>query len=133
MNSFVNGIANPNAFRDNMQKFIVDNGIIGTAAGVCIAVSTKDTIQSFVNDVIMPSIYFLLVSMNTPFFSKTLSAKHAIDFPKFFIQFVSWIFVCVITFIFIRVAFGTLFGVSHNSKPDTTAAIAVAATTPTKK
>jgi hypothetical protein len=43
------------------------------------------------------------------------------------------IFVCVITFIFIRVAFGTLFGVNHNSKPDTTAAIAVAATTPPKK
>ena len=109
-----------------MQKFIVDNGIIGTAAGVCIAISTKDTIQSFVNDIIMPSIYLLLVSLNTPLFSKTLSTKHAIDVPKFVIQFVSWIFVCIITFIFIRVAFGTLFGVSDHSKPDTTAAVAVA-------
>lgn len=131
MSSFVSGIANPNEFRDNMQKFIVDNGIIGTAAGVCIAVSTKDTIQSFVNDVIMPTIYFSLVSLNTPFFNKTLATKHVIDFPKFLIQFVSWIFVCIITFIFIRVAFGTLFGV-NSSKPNTTATIAVAATT-TKK
>jgi len=132
MNNFVNGIVNPNEFRDNMKKFIVDNGIIGTAAGVCIAVSTKDTIQSFVNDVIMPSIYFLLVSMNTSLFSKTLSTKHVIDIPKFAIQFVTWIFVCIITFIFIRVAFGTLFGVHNISKPDTTAVAAVAATT-TKK
>ena len=65
----INGVVNPNALRNNMKKFIIDNGIIGTAAGVCIAIATKDVVQSFVNDVIMPSIYLLLVSMNVAYFS----------------------------------------------------------------
>ena len=124
----------PNAFRDQMKKFIVDNGIIGTAAGVCIAVSTKDTIQSFVGDVIMPAIYLLLVTLNSSYFSKSLLGKHTIDFPKFLNQFVSWIFVVIMTFLFVRIAFGNLFGVDGNtvSEPDKTATIAAVATSNNK-
>jgi large-conductance mechanosensitive channel len=121
------GIINPNVFRDQMKKFIVDNGIIGTAAGVCIAVSTKDTIQSFVGDIIMPAIYLLLVTLNSTYFSKSLLGKHTIDFPKFLNQFVSWIFVVIMTFVFVRIAFGNLFGVHDSttiSEPDKTAVIA---------
>jgi large-conductance mechanosensitive channel len=133
----VNGMANavnPNVFRDQMKKFIIDNGIIGTAAGVCIAVSTKDTIQSFVNDVIMPSIYLLLVSMNSPLFSKSLLQKQHIDFPKFFNQFISWIFVVIMTFFFVRFAFGNLFGVVDASVADKKAvAGSIAASNVTKK
>ena len=118
-----------NVFRDQMKQFIVDNGIIGTAAGVCIAVSTKDTIQSFVGDVIMPAIYLLLVTMNSTYFSKSLLGKHTIDFPKFLNQFISWIFVVIMTFLFVRIAFGNLFGVDGTaiSEPDKTATIAAAA------
>lgn len=119
---------NPNAFRNNMQKFIVDNGIVGTAAGVCIAISTKDVVQSFVNDIIMPAIYLLLVTLNAAHFSKSLSIKHAIDFPHFINQFVSWIFVVIITFLFVKFAFGMLFGASGEipSTPDKVASAAVA-------
>ena len=126
-----NGMINPNVFRDQMKKFIVDNGIIGTAAGVCIAVSTKDTIQSFVGDIIMPAIYLLLVTLNSSYFSKSLLGKHTVDFPKFLNQFVSWIFVVIMTFLFVRVAFGNLFGVDVNavSEPDKTATIAAAVVT----
>ena len=128
------GMINPNAFRDQMKKFIVDNGIIGTAAGVCIAVSTKDTIQSFVGDIIMPAIYLLLVTLNSPYFSKSLLGKHTIDFPKFLNQFVSWIFVVIMTFVFVRIAFGNLFGVDENTEsvPDKTATIAAVATSNNK-
>jgi large-conductance mechanosensitive channel len=124
----ITGVVNPNAFRNNMQKFIVDNGIIGTAAGVSIAISTKDVVQSFVNDIIMPSIYLLLVNMNASYFSKSLSGKHAIDFPHFINQFVTWVFVVIITFLFIKFAFGLLFGANGEppSTPDKAAAAAVA-------
>lgn len=134
VHGMTNGMINPNAFRDQMKKFIVDNGIIGTAAGVCIAVSTKDTIQSFVGDVIMPAIYLLLVTMNSSYFSKSLVGKHTIDFPKFLNQFVSWIFVVIMTFLFVRIAFGNLFGVDGNatSVPDKTAIIAAVATSNNK-
>jgi large-conductance mechanosensitive channel len=127
--NMVHGMINPNVFRDQMKKFIIDNGIIGTAAGVCIAVSTKDTIQSFVGDIIMPAIYLLLVTLNSSYFSKSLLGKHTIDFPKFLNQFVSWIFVVIMTFLFVRIAFGNLFGVDGNaiSEPDKTATIAAVA------
>ena len=134
VHGMTNGMINPNVFRDQMKKFIVDNGIIGTAAGVCIAVSTKDTIQSFVGDIIMPAIYLLLVTMNSPYFSKSLLNKHTIDFPKFLNQFVSWIFVVIMTFLFVRIAFGNLFGVDGNtaSVQDKTATIAAVATSNNK-
>lgn len=129
------GMINPNVFRDQMKKFIVDNGIIGTAAGVCIAVSTKDTIQSFVGDIIMPAIYLLLVTLNSSYFSKSLLGKHSIDFPKFLNQFVSWIFVVIMTFVFVRIAFGNLFGVHDStvSEPDKTAVIAAVTTSSNNK
>ena len=122
------GMVDPNAFRNNMTKFIVDNGIVGTAAGVCIAISTKDVVQSFVNDIIMPAIYLLFVTMNASYFSKTLSGKHSIDFPHFINQFVSWIFVVIITFLFVKFAFGMLFGTNGEptSTPDKAASAAVA-------
>ena len=47
-----------------MKKFIIDNNIVGTSAGVCIALATKDGIQSFVGDIVMPSIVMLLHSLN---------------------------------------------------------------------
>lgn len=132
--NMVHGMINPNVFRDQMKKFIIDNGIIGTAAGVCIAVSTKDTIQSFVGDIIMPAIYLLLVTLNSSYFSKSLLGKHTIDFPKFLNQFVSWIFVVIMTFVFVRIAFGNLFGVHDStvSEPDKTATIAAVASSNNK-
>jgi large-conductance mechanosensitive channel len=133
VHGMTNGMINPNVFRDQMKKFIVDNGIIGTAAGVCIAVSTKDTIQSFVGDIIMPAIYLLLVTLNSSYFSKSLLGKHSIDFPKFLNQFVSWIFVVIMTFLFVRIAFGNLFGVHDSSEPDKTATIAAVATSSNNK
>jgi len=126
----INDIANPNALRNNMKKFIIDNGIIGTAAGVSIAIATKDVVQSFVNDIIMPSIYLLLITMNIPYFSKTISSKHSVDFTHFINQFVSWIFITIITFLFVKLAFGSLFGTNGDAhtppdKTATNAAIAV--------
>lgn len=127
------GAADPNALRNNMKKFIIDNGIIGTASGVCIALATKDVVQAFVHDIIMPSIYLLLITMNASYFSKTLSSKHSVDFPHFINAFVSWIFITIITFLFVKIAFGSLFGAdgSANTPPEktaTTAAVAVALT-----
>ena len=132
MNESLNSVhkfVNPNAFRDNMKKFIIDNGIIGTAAGVSIALATKDVVQAFVNDIIMPSIYLLFITINASYFSKSLTSKHAIDFPHFINSFVSWLFVSIITFLFVKIAFGNLFGVNGEAIPPakTDAAVVAAA------
>lgn len=122
VNGITNRMVNPNEFRDQVKKFILDNGIVGTAAGVCIAVSTKDTIQSLVNDLIMPAIYLFIVTINSSYFGKSLLGKsllktQPIDFPKFLNQFISWIFVVIMTFVFVRYVFGNLFGVNATSSP----------------
>ena len=45
----------------NFKKFLMDNNIIATTAGVLIGYSAWDFIQSFVGDLILPGIYFLII------------------------------------------------------------------------
>lgn len=48
---------NKKIFWQQLNKFIMDNNIIGTAAGVSIALITKDVIQSLVSDIIFPILF----------------------------------------------------------------------------
>ena len=38
-----------------IKKFVMDNNIVGTSAGVAVGLAAKEGIQSLVNDVIMPA------------------------------------------------------------------------------
>ena len=130
----LNNFKQPDKFKEQLSKFIVDNNIIGTAAGVSIAIVTKDIIQSFIGDILMPSFYFLLIQLN--FKLITISKdKSILNVSGFFKQFISWILVIIITFLFVRIAFKLLFGVDDTTKLDTTAvqASAIAAKPPVKK
>jgi large-conductance mechanosensitive channel len=106
----------PSEFQEHLKKFIVDNNIIGTAAGVSIALVTKDVIQSFVGDIVIPSFYFILIRLNINYFSKILPGKTVIDFTNFAKQFISWLLVIIITFLFVKIAFQLLFGVDDTTK-----------------
>ena len=98
---------------EQLNKFLVDNNIIGTAAGVSIALATKDVIQSLVSDVIIPAIIFLLLKLNVESLTKFLimPGKTKFDFINFIKQFITWIFIIIITYVFIKVAFEGLLGV----------------------
>jgi large-conductance mechanosensitive channel len=122
----MNGLTNPNVFREQLKKFIVDNGIIGTAAGVSIAVVTKEVIQSLAGDIILPSIYSLLVTLNITSATKLIPGKNAVDLANFIKQFISWVLVIIITFMFVRVAFQSLFGVDDTIKADASSPPSVA-------
>lgn len=111
-----NKFRKPTLFQEQLKTFIVENNIIGTAAGVSIALVTKDIIQSFVGDIVIPSFYFVLMSLNINYFSKILPGKTVLDFTNFAKQFVSWVLVVIITFLFIKIAFQMLFGVDDTSK-----------------
>ena len=50
--------------KNGIKKFIVDNGIIGTMAGVAIALYTKDLILSFSGDIVIPLMNKLLLKLN---------------------------------------------------------------------
>jgi large-conductance mechanosensitive channel len=91
---------------EELKQFIVDNSVIGTTAGVCIALVTKDLISSLVGDIIIPSIILICITLNISALTKILPGKSSFDFTNFFKQFISWFFVLIVTFIFIKVSFG---------------------------
>jgi len=109
-------LSNSNELKDQLKKFIVDNNIIATAAGVSIAIVTKDVIQSFVGDIVIPCIFFLLLSLNLKIFSKILPGKTNINFTNFVKQFITWLLVIIITFLFVNNAFKFLLGVEDTDK-----------------
>ena len=115
----MNNLGNPTAFKEQLKKFIIDNGIIGTGAGVSIALVTKDIIQSLVGDIIIPFFFFILTSLNITSVGKVLPGKTAVDFTNFVKMFISWIITIIITFLFVRVAFKQLLGVDDTDKAAT--------------
>jgi large-conductance mechanosensitive channel len=107
----INNFSNPTKFKEDLKKFIVDNGVIGTAAGVSIALVTKDIIQSFVGDIILPSFYFVLASLKINKITEMLPGKRILDFTNFMKQLISWVLVIIITYLFITITFQSLLGI----------------------
>jgi len=112
-------LINPMSFREKFSKFVVDNGIAGTAAGVSIAISTKDVITSFVGDILIPLIYLLLIRINATAV-KVLPENNKINGTAFIQHFITWIFVIIITFLFIQYFFNNILGISGEKKSDDT-------------
>ena len=109
----LNHFSNPTIFKEELKKFIVDNGVVGTAAGVSIALVTKDVIQSFVGDIILPSFYFVLASLHITKVTNMLPGKHFIDLTNFMKQFITWLLVIIITYLFITITFQSLLGIDR--------------------
>jgi len=107
----INEFSNPTKFKEQLKRFILDNGVIGTAAGVSIALVTKDIIQSFVGDIIIPSFIFVLTSLNIKGLTDMLPGKKLLDLTNFFKQLISWILVIIITYLFITFTFKVLLGI----------------------
>ena len=101
-----------------IKQFIVDNNIVGTSAGVCIALATKDGIQALVGDIIIPAIIILLHTLRIDGLAKYLPVKGStkLNVTDFIKQFITFILIIVISFIFVKFAFGYLLGVSDSKK-----------------
>jgi large-conductance mechanosensitive channel len=79
--------------------FLQDNKIIGTVIAVIVAYSAWDLIQSFVGDIILPTIYFLLFHrINTKYTSIIFEPMNKLNIPKFIKEFLSFIVVLFLTF-----------------------------------
>jgi len=102
-------------FLQNLKQFITDNNIVGTAAGVSIALVTKDVIQSLVGDIIIPGIIFVLLKLNIQSLTKILPGNDKFQLTNFMKQLVSWMFVVIITFVFVKIAFEQLLGAKENT------------------
>ncbi len=104
----------------DIKQFIISNNIVGSAAGVCIALAAKDGIQSLVNDIIVPSILILLNSLHIETFKKYLptnGAKH-LNINNFIKQIITFLLVIIISFLFVKIAFEYLLGIKQNKVED---------------
>lgn len=106
------------AFMVQFKKFIVDNGIIGTSAGVIIALVTKDLILSLVGDVIIPVFIILFLKLNIKSLTAILPGKSNFDFTNFFKNLISWIITMIVTFFFIQTTFEFLLGIKKEDKKE---------------
>jgi large-conductance mechanosensitive channel len=104
--------SNPSKFKDELINFLVENKVIGTVAGVGIALASKDLIQSMVGDVVFPSIYYVLLKTHGKYFTKILPDNTKFDLPNFVKHLISWIFVIIITYFFVTIVFKMLLGVN---------------------
>ena len=106
------------SIRDDLKTFIVDNGILGTMAGVSIGIVTKDLISSLVGDIIIPVIIILLLRLNIKSITSILpgNGNSTLNITNFVKQFISWILVIIISFIFIKDAVEKMFGIGSSKK-----------------
>jgi large-conductance mechanosensitive channel len=112
-------ILNRQVFFEKLNKFIIDNGIIGTCAGVIIALATKDLILALVSDIIIPFFIFIFLKLHIKWLTAILpSGKSSFDFTDFTKQFVTWFLTIIVTFLAIRAMFESLLGVSLDKKKD---------------
>lgn len=98
-------------FIKNLTTFIANNNVVGTTAGVCIGIATKELIQSFVGDVIIPGVITLSFMLKLDSITKKFPFNNEFNMQTFVKMFITWIFVIIVTFIFIKVSFGMFLGV----------------------
>lgn len=110
------GLSMSNGMGD-LKRFIIDNNIVGTSAGVCIALAAKDGIQSLVGDIIIPAIVIILKALHIDFLTKFLpvTGKSQFNVTDFVKQIITFVLIIVISFIFVKFAFGYLLGVKYNA------------------
>ena len=99
-----------------IKQFILDNNIIGTMAGVAIALYTKDLILSFSSDIVVPLINKLLLKLNIKSLTAILPHKVKLNITVFLQNLISWFLGVLITYIFIQYTVKKIFGISETDK-----------------
>ncbi|MFY7728048.1 MAG: MscL family protein [Flavobacterium sp.] len=107
---------------NELKKFVIENNIVGTSAGVCVALAAKDGIQSLVGDIIMPSIVALLHALRIEGVTKFLPVEGHMKFniANFIKEMVTFILIIVLSFLFVKVAFEYLLGIDREKKDSNT-------------
>jgi|LakMenEpi03Aug12_release.lakeMendotaPanAssembly.Ray.scaffolds.fasta_scaffold1531294_1 large-conductance mechanosensitive channel len=118
----------------SLKKFVVDNNIVGTSAGVCVALAAKDGIESLVGDIIIPTIIIILHALNIDGLAKYLPVKGTeLNINSFVKQMITFFLIIIISFLFVQFAFGYLLGITNTKKTDNNTVVNAAAVNSTTK
>ena len=101
-------------FQSEFKSFIVENRLVGTAAGVTIGISTKELIQSVVGDIIIPFIY-LIISFLGINKVELLAGKTEFDTISFIRQFITWVLSIITVFFFVYYFFMSVVGIDKTT------------------
>ena len=104
---------------NHLKKFILGNNIIGTSAGVCIALAAKDSIQSMVNNVILPLLLIFIQKLNITYLKDYLptSGTSNLDVTSFIKNMITFILVVLVSFLFVKFAFEYLLNIKYDEYP----------------
>jgi len=107
-----------NSGLSQIKKFIIDNNIVGTSAGVGVGLAAKDAIQSLVNDILLPFFVVVFRTLNIEAASKFLPVgkKAQLNIISFIKQMITFILVVMVSFLFVKLAFDYLLGVDITKK-----------------
>ena len=114
-------IQNNREFIEQIKKFIVSNNIVGYTAGVCVALGTKEVIESAVSSVIVPGIILGLLMLDNKFLQAHLPKNVTLNVNDFVKKFFTWLMLIVMTYVFVKIAFERLLGVSSNNNKNSKA------------
>ena len=105
-----------NNFKSELASFLVENKVMGTAAGFCIALVTKEVIQSLISDIFIPIILIILSFIKIKSILKILPKSNGLNIIKFINNFVTWVIMLIVTFLFITLFMRTItnYDISNN-------------------
>lgn len=118
LNDTLSGLGGLGDGLSQIKKFVVDNNIVGTSAGVGVGLAAKDGIQSLVNDIIMPSLVSLFHYLNFDTASKFLPVgeKAKLNVVNFIKQMITFIITVGVSFLFVKLSFDYLLGIDSSKK-----------------
>lgn len=100
---------------NSFKQFVIENNIIGTSAGVCVALAVKDGIESLVGDIVIPGIIILLQMLHISALKKFLpNGNTRFKFTNFIKQLITFILVIVISFVFVQFSFTYLLNIKKD-------------------
>jgi large-conductance mechanosensitive channel len=103
-------------FKNQFKNFIINNSLVGTAAGVTVGITTKELIDSLVKDIIIPSMY-LVISFFGIRKLEILEGKNQFDTTSFTRHFITWVLSIIAIFFFIYYFFMSVVGINNESLP----------------
>ena len=97
-----------NNFKSQLETFLVDNKVMGYTAGFCIALVTKDLIQSLISDIFIPIILILVSFIKIKAIINILPKSNGLNIIQFINQIVTWFIMLIVTFLFIQMFMSSL-------------------------
>lgn len=84
---------------EDLKVFITTNGVIGYAVAMVIALTVKDLIESFIGDLLVPSINVFLIGLNLKKFSKYLPGNEKIGILRFIKSFLTFLLTFLVLYL----------------------------------